>query len=138
MENSAERNTTYQVHMEKFTLEYSMKNISFLGKHHFIVSLTKIVEFKRMRWKTHFYLNPSDTQREQRLGGWRLKLQKTPPSNNKLNPLENDLFRLIQKISFRNIKNGFQAKIKGDIEQMRKSRKIWMRADKSKNVYQIS
>ena len=37
--------------MEKFTLEYSMKNIPFLKEHQFILSLIeKIVEFiKRMQ-----------------------------------------------------------------------------------------
>ena len=118
-----------------------MKNIPFPGKHEFILSLTdKIVEFiKRMRWKTHFYLNPSDSQQEQTLGGRRLNSQKTPPSNRKLDPFEDDLFGLIRKINFRNItKNGFQAKMKGDIERMRKPGKIWVRADKSKNIYQVS
>ena len=32
----------------------------------------------------------------------------------------------------------FQAKMKGDTEQMKKFGKIWVRADKSKNTYQVS
>ena len=99
-------------------LEYFLKNIQFPGKHEFILSLTdKIVEFiKRMRWRTHFYLNPSDSQWEQRLGRRRLNSQRTLPSNRKLDPFENDLFSLIWKINFRNIKKGFQARMRGDIE----------------------
>ena len=116
--------------MEKFMQEYSMKNILFPGKHEFILSrMVKIVEFiKRIRRKTHFYLNPSDSQREQRLGGRRLNSQRTPPSNCKLDPFEDELFGLIQKINFRNTKNGFQARMRGDIERMRKSGKIWVRS----------
>ena len=68
-----------------------------------------------------FLSNSSDTQQEQRLGRKRLKTQKTPPSNCKLDPLEDDLFGRIRKINFRNSKNEFQAKMKGDIEQMWKS-----------------
>ena len=91
MENPSDRNTTYQVHkgMEKFTPEYFMKNIMFPGKHQFLLSLIeKIVEFiKRMWWKNHIYLNPSDPSWELRPGKKKMKPQKTPPSNHKLDHL---------------------------------------------------
>ena len=111
MENSTERNTTYHIHkeMEKFTPEYSIKNIPFLGTE-------KNVEFiKRM----HFYLNPSDQQQEQMLGAKRMKSQKTPPNSKILDPFK-DLFKLIQKINFKNTKNGFQARMGRNIKQMKK------------------
>ena len=84
--------------MDKFTPEYSLKNIPFLRNHEFILSLMdKIVEFiKRMRWKIHFYLNPSDSQREQKPGGGRLNSQRTPLSNRKLDQFEDNLFGLIK------------------------------------------
>ena len=125
--------------MDKFTLGYSVKNILFPEKHEFILFQTnKIVEFtKRIRWKIHFYLDPSDSHQEQRQGGMRLNSQRTPSSNRKLDPFEDDLFGLIRKINFRNTKNGFQTKMKGDIERMKKSGKIWVRAEKPKNICQI-
>ena len=91
--------------MDKFTPEYSLKNMPFPGEHEFILSLTdKIGEFiKKMQWKIHFYLNPSDSQKEQRPGGRKLKSQRTPTSNRKLDQFEDDLFGLIRKIKFSNL-----------------------------------
>ena len=46
-------------------------------------------------------------------------------------PFEDELLGQIWKINFRNTNNEFQVKMKGDIEQMRKSGKTWVRVDKS-------
>ena len=126
--------------MEKFTPKYSLKNIPFPGKHEFVLSLMdKIVDFiKRMRWKAHFHLNPAATKEEQKPGARRLKSQRTPPINSGLDQFESDLFGIIRKIEFMNSKNSFQAKLREDIERIRKSRKIWVRSDKSSNIYQVS
>ena len=126
--------------MEKFTPKYSLKNISFPGKHDFVLSLTdKIMDFiKRMRWKAHFHLNPAATKEEQKPGARRLKSQRTPPSNSGLDQFENYLFGIIRKIEFMNSKNTFQTKMREDIERIRKSRKVWVRSDKSNNIYQVS
>ena len=37
-----------------------------------------------------------------------------------------------------NSENTFQAKMRADIERIRKSRKIWVRSNKSNNIYQVS
>ena len=37
-----------------------------------------------------------------------------------------------------NSKNTFQAKLREDIERIRKSRKVWVRSDKSNKTYQVS
>ena len=102
--------------MEKFTPKYSLKKIPFPGKHDFVLSLTdKIVEFiKRMRWKAHFHLNP------------------VAPKYIYFSVYI--LFGIIRKIEFMNSKNTFQAKMREDIERIRKSRKVWVRSDKSNNV----
>ena len=91
-----------------------------------------------MRWKAHFHLNPAATKEEQKPGARRLKSQRTPPSNSGLDQFESDLFDIIRKIEFMNSKNSFQAKLRGDIERIRKSRKIWVRSNKSNNIYQVS
>ncbi len=91
-----------------------------------------------MRWKAHFHLNPVATKEEQKPGARRLKSQRTPPSNSGLDQFESDLFGIIRKIEFMNSKNSFQAKLREDIERIRKSRKIWVRSDKSNNIYQVS
>ena len=101
--------------------------------------MDKIVDFiKRMRGKAYFHLNPAVPKVEQRPGARRLKSQRTPPSNSGLDQFENDLFGIIQKIEFMNSKNTFQAKMREDIERIRKSKKVWVRSDKSNNIYQVS
>ena len=44
----------------------------------------------------------------------------------------------IIRIEFMNSKNTFQAKMREDIERIKKSRKVWVRSDKSNNIYQVS
>ena len=87
-----------------------------------------------MQWKIHFYLNTSDLQQELRPDEKRMKSQKTSFSNNKLDTFEDDHFRQIRKINFRNTRSEFQAQMKGDIKRMRKSGKICVRADKSRSI----
>ena len=88
------KNRRYQLlmQMDKFTPEYSLKNIPFPGKHEFIQPLTdKIEDFiKRLRLKAYFYLNSSDSQKEQRPSVRRLKSLRAPTSNGKLDQLEDD------------------------------------------------
>ena len=37
-----------------------------------------------------------------------------------------------------NSKNTFQAKMREDIEHIKKSKKVWVRSNKSNNIYQVS
>ena len=125
--------------MEKFTPEYSLKNIPYPTLHSFTLSLTeKIVDFiRRMRWKAHFYLNPMDPPANK--GNYfNLKSQKTPPRNKFLEPFEEDLLNLIRIIKFRKQSNSFQHNIKNDSRSIKNSRKIWVRADKTRNIYLIN
>ncbi len=85
------------------------------------LSLTdKIVDFiKRLKWKTYFFSNFSDLATYQGKEVFNLKTQKTPPRNKLLNPLENDLFKLIRKIKFRKQFNSFRTKPNKDIENIK-------------------
>ena len=81
---------------------------------------------------------PCSPKEEQKPGARRLKSQRTPPSNSGLDQFENDLFGIIRKIEFMNSKNTIQAKMREDIERIRKLRKVLVRLDKSNNIYQVS
>ena len=48
------------------------------------------------------------------------------------------LFKLIRKIKFRNQTYNFQWKIRTDIEDIKNPKKIWVRADKLKNINKIT
>ena len=47
--------------MEKFNIDYSTKNIPLPSKNDYLQRLIEKTELflRRMRWKAHFFLNPS-------------------------------------------------------------------------------
>ena len=66
---------------------------------------------------------------------YNLKSQNTPPNNRLLDPFEADLFRLIKKVKFKRENNNFQMKLSRDIKELKSSKYIWVRDDKSRNMY---
>ena len=44
---------------------------------------------------------------------------------------------MIKNVEFRQISNSFQAKLKNDIDHIKKSNKIFVFADKSRNIYEV-
>ena len=87
-----------------------------------------------MRRRTYFNLNPSELHLDQGKDGFYLKSKKTLPYNKPLDSFEENLFNSISKIKFRKQNNNLLSNIRRDIEDIKKSEKIWVRADKSKNI----
>ena len=54
-----------------------------------------------------------------------------------LEKFEADLFKLVKKIKFRNIDEEFQNKLLKFVVDINNSNKMWIRADKSRNLYKI-
>ena len=50
---------------------------------------------------------------------------------------KNDLQQMIKGAEFRQIYNSFQGKLKNDIEHIKKSNKIFVFADKLRNIYEV-
>ena len=50
---------------------------------------------------------------------------------------ENDLQQMIKNVEFRQISNSFQGKLKNDVDHIKKSNKIFVFADKSRNIYEV-
>ena len=50
---------------------------------------------------------------------------------------KNNLQQMIKGAEFRQIYNSFQGKLKNDIEHIKKSNKIFVFADKSRNIYDV-
>ena len=96
--------------------------------------LTLSSVLKRMRWKAFFSLNPST---ESRSGKFNLKSRRCPPPIEDLKPFENDMFKMIENLRFKNVRNSFQDKLKRDIMKINSSDKVLVFADKSRNVYEL-
>ena len=80
--------------MEKFDLNYLLKNIPIPSNESYLTKLMKKIEsvVKQMRWRAHFFWqekHESDIRRED----FRFKSQKTPPQYEH-NPAKNELGKL--------------------------------------------
>ena len=113
--------------MDKYTPEYSLKNIPFPSYHVFQLALTeKIVDFvKRLRWKAFFYLDSCKNTDDVKKDVYNLKSQNTPPNNRLLDSFETDLFKLIKMVKFKKVRNNFQMKLSQDINEV-KNIKLYM------------
>ena len=124
--------------MEKFTIDYSTKNIPIPSRKLYIKTLTDKVEkvIKRMRWKVYYYdKEDNDTDHQETYG---FKTTKCPPQNRDLINFENDLLDMIRNISFKPVNNEFQTQLKNDIDTIRSSDKAFIPADKSRNFYEMT
>ena len=89
---------------------------------------------KRMRWKAFFFLNPST---ESQSGKFNLKSRRCPSPIEDLKPFEDDMFKMIENLRSKKIRNSFQDKLKRDIMKVNSSDKVLVFADKSRNVYEL-
>ena len=123
--------------MNKIRFNYSLKNIGLLTQNQYRRSLIQKVESvtQRMRWKAHFYLN-SETKNEHYFYG--LPTNHSAPPVSSLKPFEDDLVKLVQNITFRKINEPFLNSINKDLRNIKSSKNVFVFADKTKNIYEVS
>ena len=61
----------------------------------------------------------------------------SPPKNPLIYEFENDMYNMIQNIQFKNVKNNFQSKMQLDLKSIKDSGKIYVKADKTHNMYAV-
>ena len=126
--------------MEKINFEYSLKNIPTPNKKSYIKSMISKTEhfLKRMRWKAFFHDNPTPDNNQQR-NNFGFPSEKTPPQIKDLIPFEDDMYNLIKTAQFKRPQtNQFQQILKRDINKLSSSKKIFVPADKTTNIYKLS
>jgi len=129
--------------MEKFNLNYSLKNIPTPNNNTYILKLIDKVEavIKRMRWKLFWYYesnnNDDNNNTEPQQENFGFKSRNTPPPQTELENFENDLFDMISSIKFRNRKDDFQKTLEDDIRKINASEKALIFADKTTNIYEL-
>lgn len=98
--------------MEKFEIEYSVKNIPIPSERQYKIQLISKVEkvIKRMRWKTLEFLGKLSSDNNNQTFGF--KSTKCPPPINELANFENDMMQMVKNIQFRKINNNFQQILK--------------------------
>ena len=122
--------------MEKIQFDYSMKNIPIPSRAAYTTNLLEKVEsvIKRMRWKAYFFLNPTNNHQPNKFN---IKSRRCPPPIEELKPFEDDMFKMIEGLKFKVVKNHFQDKLKQDIKMINSSNKAFVFADKTRNIYKL-
>ena len=123
--------------MEAKNLGYSTKNIPLSNKEVYIKELIGKTEhfLRRLRWKVYHFLKNNEDEIEIENFGFRTL--NTPPRNQILYNFENDLYEMIRKIEFETVRTEFQRKLSEDLRSINRSNKIFVSADKTRNIYEL-
>ena len=123
----------------RMDIDYSLKNIPIPTEKEYKKSLIVRVEevIKRMRWKAFFYLK-GDNTKEETNARFGLKTKNCPPKVPEMKEFEDDVTKMIENLRFRRVSDDFQAQLKTDIQKIKKTEHIIMKADKTRNLYQVS
>ena len=87
-----------------------------------------------MRWKTLEFLGNLHSSDKITFG---FKSRNCPPIVKELQNFENELMFMIKNIQFRKVNNSFRRQLNEDIKQIKRDSKIFVPADKSRNIYKM-
>ena len=123
--------------MEKLNIDYSTKNIPLPSKNDYLQRLIEKTELfvRRMRWKAHFFLNPSTASSPKQTYGF--KSTKNPPPIDELKDFEDDMLNMIQSTKFNQVNNSFLNKLKNDTKRIENESKLLIAADKTTKFYKL-
>ena len=121
--------------MKKLHINQSLKDIPLPSQMQYQEMLVSKVEsfIGRLRWKL-FNINNRGTTSKQTYG---FKTTNPPPQQDELKSFEEDMFALAKNIQFRQVNNSFSSSINEKLKTIHDSKDVLVKADKSKNIYQI-
>ena len=92
---------------------------------------------KRMRWRAFYYLSQQkyDNNIKETFG---FKSRKCPPHCSDLIPFEKDVSDMVTSLKFRHVKDSFQRESNEDIHKIKISPNVFVFANKTNNIYEIS
>ena len=92
----------------------------------------------RLRWATDVYLFPEKYARQKETYGFRTT--KTAPSSPLLKSFEDEVYELLANLEFHERKPNdvFQTKMAETVKKIQETDKIFLFADKTSNIYQVS
>ena len=119
---------------------YSLKNIAIPTKRKYLKCMVEKVQsfIRRLKWKAYHFCKDDKQIEDVPVKNFGFKSLTTPPQNEYLNPFENNLYKLIGKVEFMNTKNEFQKQLAEDVENIQSSKVMFVFADKSTNLQQMS
>ena len=129
--------------MELFHFHHSLKDIPIPPKDYYTKTLIEKTEdfIGRMRWAAFHFLNPTEAnKKKQPLQTFGFKTTRTPPQINETAKFEAELYKIISNIDFveRKSYNQHQNKLLAEVNKIKQSKNVFLFADKSTNVYEVS
>ena len=115
-----------------------MKNIQVPSKSSYKLKLIDKIGnvIKRMRRKVHFFINGDSTEKKKETHGFKSKQHQSQIKE--LDMFEKHLFELVKTVKFRNRNDKFQNGIKDDISKIKYSSNVFISADKTTNMYELT
>ena len=129
--------------MELFDFGFSLKDIPIPSKNYYLKTLIQKTEefIGRLRWAAFFYLNPQDKdETKPTVETYGFRSSATPPQVKELIPFENELYDMISNVEFTDRKyfTQHQNKLQKCVKSVQESDKIFLLADKTRNIYKVS
>ena len=121
--------------MQKFHFNHSLKNIPLGNKKQYqSIIIAKVESFiQRMRWKL-FAVKEKPTNTNNNYG---FKTTNRAPQMDELKAFEEDVYKLITSIEFRQVNNEFQTSLQRTIKTIKDSKDIIIESDKTGNLYTV-
>ena len=124
------------MNVELQDINYSLKDIPIPTKTPYLKTLIQKTEYflKRIRWNAFLFDNPDLKSSKETYG---FPTQRTPPQNLSLIPFEEDMYSVIRSIEFRNVNNLHLTTLAKDVDTIKSSDSVFVKADKTSNIYKI-
>ena len=125
--------------MRKSEIIYTFKNIPIPSTEAYQLNLIDKIEslVEHMTWRAFYYLNQQKCDNEIK-ETFSFKSRKCPPPCFDLIPFEKDLSDMVTSLKFGNLKGSFQRELSEDIRKIKSSTNVFVFADKTNNIYEMS
>ena len=141
---------------KKKVLNGSSKNIPIPGKEGFLKDFIHKTEafISRMRWGAMFYLkklkeknegihvSSEDSESDEEFASEKMtygfNTSRPSPHIKEIADFEKELWNIVDNIKFTNYKDEFQSNLSKELNEINKSNKVYMEADKTTNYYETS
>ena len=125
--------------MEAKNLGYSVKNIPLSNKAAYQKALIGQTEsfLRRLRWKVFHFLSNSEENGDGK-ANFGFPTSSAPPKNQILYNFENDMYEMIRTVEFEPVRTSFQRQLSEDLKSIKNSDKVYVPADKTRNMYGIT
>ena len=90
-----------------------------------------------MRWKAYFFLSIINCTEKEGREKYGFRTTNPPPHIKEMDKFEAEMIGMVKEIKFRKMRNNIQQKMYEDMRRFKESENIFVKSDKSGNLYEI-